>query len=163
MTVAFLAVGCNFYGEDGKDGRDGSLNMRVAFYDIYSQDWKYNEGDGPDGLNRHFYYTIDKYMDHEIERYLNARTFEDVVITVEREEVMVIDGKEVIVRTPLPNTYIFESQYGDEMIPHGEELSFNYSGEPSQITIYFVDSRFDEVDYRYPPVSMSFRVVFMWP
>ena len=164
ITVAILATGCNFYdGEDGLDGRDGSVNMRVAYYEIDKWDWQYNAGDGRDGLNRHFYYTIDRHMDDKMEQYLNARTFDNIMITVEREEVRIVNGRETIVRTPLANTYIFEDQYGNEILPHGEELSFNYSGNPSQINIFVVDSRFADVDPQYPPETMTFRVVYMWP
>ncbi len=160
ITVAILTVGCNFYHEDDEP------NMRVAFYEIVSRDWVFDPGEGPDGLNRHFYYTVDSRMDPELEHYLNTRTFDDTIIVVERE-IEVWDPatrQYVVVRVQVPNTNIIEEEIiGGNIVPHTEILTYNYGVNPAQINFHFFDSRFEEVGPRYPPVSMIFRVVFMWP
>jgi hypothetical protein len=153
MAVGILAMGCR--GEDGLNGQDGSLNMRVAYYEIYEEDWQFYEGEGPDGLNRHYYYTIDRYMDPELDLYLNQYGFDDLIIQVERE----VDPW---VMVPLPNTTVIEELNGSTFEQHIETLTYEYSADPSQIIIHYFDSRFmDKWDYS--PVDMTFRVVYMWP
>ncbi len=166
ITVAILAAGCSFYhGKDGENGRDGSLNMRVAYYEIESRHWIFDPGEGPDGLNRHFFYNIDNRMDRDLEYYLNRQSFDNIVLMIEREMEVYDEAlhKWVVIRQPLSNTAVIEGLYQSSIEQHTEVLAYDYSGDPAQITIYFVDSRFDLADAYYPPVDMKFRAVFMWP
>lgn len=163
ITVAALAAGCNFY--HGEDGEDGSVNMRVAHYEIVDKDWQFDDGQGPQGLNRHYYYTVDARMDRDLELYLNSRTFDDTIIMVERE-IEVWDQasrKYVIVRVSVPNTSVIEEESGNPVPPqHTEIITYNYGVNPAQINFHYFDSRFMD-DSEYEPVTMNFRVVFMWP
>ncbi len=131
---------------------------------LYDRDWVFDPGEGRDNLNSHYFYTIDARMDRGLADYLNEKTFDDTIVILEREiEVWDPEARRwIIARVQVPNTTIIEEPDGSHIEQHTEILTYNYGINPAQINIHYFDSRFMDGS-EYKPVTMNFRVVFMWP